>query len=57
MRGIGNTAEQVIAYETFDNGKPPRDIVVGFADGHVALMQHARFEQLLAQSKARNGVQ
>jgi len=44
-------AEQVVVYEAWDN--PPPNIGVGFADGHVELMDYARFQKRLEQSKAR----
>ena len=53
MRGTANGAQQVVVYEVFD--KPPARIAVGFADGHAEVMDYARFQKALEQSKARNG--
>jgi hypothetical protein len=44
-------AEQVVVYVAWNN--PPAHIAVGFADGHVELMDYGRFEKRLAASKAR----
>ena len=46
------SAAQVVVYEAWDT--PPARLAVGFADGHVETMDYARFEKVLAQSKARN---
>jgi hypothetical protein len=42
---------QVVVYEAWDN--PPARLAVGFADGHVEMMEPAQFEKALEQSKAR----
>lgn len=42
---------QVVLYEAWDN--PPARLAVGFADGHVEIMDQAHFEKALEQSKVR----
>jgi hypothetical protein len=51
-KGASAPAEQVVAYEAWD--QPPSAIAVGFADGHAEIMEFARFEKALTESKARN---
>jgi hypothetical protein len=52
VKGTAAPANQVVVYEAWD--KPPSVLAVGFADGHAEMMDYARFEKALAESKARN---
>lgn len=52
MRGNIAPAEQIVAYEAFD--QPPSSIAAAFADGHAEIMDYPSFAKALAESKARN---
>ena len=53
--GVAAPPDQVVVYEQSDAPQPRLN--VGFANGHVELVDQARFQKLLAASKARNGKQ